>query len=150
MRTRTAPLLLTALLALTACSESRAVAPTPAPATPSPTPTAEDPGPGATDFPEDVDLPQHGGRYFAVALAADEPFRTDSLAAVARYGYQAAVADLSCLDGAAASYGLPPSTLVSYLLFATEADAYRFTEAYAAAEDGTQMGVAEVRTYCLD
>jgi hypothetical protein len=113
----------------------------------------DDPEPDVvtTRFPPEVRLPEHGGHYVAVALAASEPLLIhDSVESVARHGYHAGIGELACLSGAAEAYGLPPSTIVSYLLFKTVVQAFRFTDAYAAAEDGTQMGVARVTTYCLD
>lgn len=113
--------------------------------------TASPDGPTTIDFPPELLTPEQGGHYFAVALAADDRQQIDeSVAAVARYGYHAGIGDVGCLSGAGDAYGIPSGTIVSYLLFATRRAAYRFTDAYARAEDGMQMGVAEVTTYCLD
>lgn len=137
-----------------AADDTRPASSTTTPATPddteSETPVA--PAQPTVDFPEDVDLPEHGGHYWAVVLS---PFDTraeveQSVEDVKVYGYDAAIGELGCIDGAAQAYDLPSNTIAASLLFATEAKALQFTDAYAQAEDGEQIGVAEVTAYCLD
>jgi hypothetical protein len=142
------PVLL-ACLTLTGCGSSPSSQDTEAvrpPATADPTPVSASP-----TWPEDVDAPTQGGTYTAVVLATGSQAELDaSLDSVAAYGYDAAVSDAGCLQGAAKTLDLPAGALVTSLLFADEATAARFADAYVAAEDGLMVGRAEVRTYCLD
>ena len=113
-------------------------------------PTSSESDSGET-FPADVASPEQGGEYVAVVLATGGVEEIDaSVASVAKYGYTAGVSDVGCLSGAAEALDLPDDAMVSSLLFADEAAASAFADAYVTFEDGLMVGRTPVTAFCLD
>lgn len=111
--------------------------------TPAASPTPEEP----TD-PSPVS-PEHGGRYWAVYLAVGEgPDLEDAIAFLTE---ERAIefpgpTDLNCDQGAREVLGPDAGPLGVAVYFETEDDA----RAWAESLPGPPVGIAEVRTFCLD
>jgi hypothetical protein len=136
-------------MGLAACSPAappdEIVAPTRSPSPTSPVATATPEEPGA---PSPV-TPEHGGTYWAVYLAVGEgPELEDAIAylteerGVEFFG----PTDVNCDQGAVEALGSRAGPLSVAVYFDTEEDA----RAWAETLPGPPVGVAEVRTFCLD
>jgi hypothetical protein len=97
-------------------------------------------------WPQDVDDPQLGGHYVAIYLGGDQ----DAPEVLARHGYTVVEAEASCLQGMEAAEHLPAYLSVPHLLFADQAGADAFLEAYQTTDPGVVASSVPVTTYCLD
>lgn len=107
-----------------------------------------------TESPEPPDLPQpvmpiHGRVYYGVYLAA-APFGAEELEKAVRrldrLGIEAGAGEIACDDGAADQLGLPNDLAIVAVYFDRRPDA----KAWLDRLDPPPLGLAKVRTYCLD
>ena len=124
--------------------------PTTGPAQTPPSPPA--PTPPAPTFPEQT-APEHGGTrsavYLAVAYDSADPELAQAQARAREAGYaQVGLGEVSCDQGAREALGLAADRTyyAVALYFADRPTAQQFVDAY---EPGV-VGIADVRTYCLD
>jgi hypothetical protein len=114
--------------------------------------------PVETPLPSVVDVaPEHGGRYWAVYIWAgaspDDPQARAARDAAEQLGFNPGGGDLACDDGAAGQLGVPQAWSGVAIYFETRLDAETAYEWFLEADPEAAVapvGVAEVRTYCLD
>jgi hypothetical protein len=114
--------------------------------------------PAETPLPSVVDIaPEHGGRYWGVYLWAgespDDPQARAARDAAEQLGFNPGGGDLACDDGAAEQLGVPQAWSSVAIYFETRQDAetaYGWLLENVREPAAPPLGVAEVRTYCLD
>jgi hypothetical protein len=105
-------------------------------------------------LPDEV-LPEHGGTYFGLYLAASPSMDDREMRLWTRrmesIGYTPGGGSLACDDGAASALGLNPEWSGVAVYFASRGDALEAMRIIAGSLDlGDTIGVARVTTYCLD